>query len=144
MWNGWRICCFRSICCRLRLFRFCCWRRLWGRFFWRAGGRVNVLHPVGTGHYLVLSLALLLVGILGVLTRRNLVIVLMSVELILNAVNINLIAFSKHTGNLAGQVFAIFVITLAVAEAAVGLGLLIALFRNRETTSADEVNLLRW
>lgn len=103
-----------------------------------------MLHPVGTGHYLVLSLALLLVGILGVLTRRNLVIVLMSVELILNAVNINLIAFSKHTGNLAGQVFAIFVITLAVAEAAVGLGLLIALFRNRETTSADEVNLLRW
>jgi NADH-quinone oxidoreductase subunit K len=100
--------------------------------------------PVSTVHYLVLSVALLLVGTLGVLTRRNLVIMLMSVELILNAVNINLIAFSRHFQHVNGQIFAIFVITVAVAEAAVGLGILIALFRNKETVLADEVDLLKW
>ena len=95
-------------------------------------------------HYLVLSAALLLIGTLGVLTRRNIVVILMSIELILNAVNINLIAFSHHWNQLNGQVFAIFIITLAVAEAAVGLGILIALFRNKETVLADEVDLLKW
>ncbi len=99
---------------------------------------------IGTGHYLVLSTALLLIGTLGVLTRRNVVIILMSIELILNAVNINLIAFSKYHNHVTGQVFAIFVITVAVAEAAVGLGILIALFRNKETLQADEVELLKW
>jgi NADH-quinone oxidoreductase subunit K len=95
-------------------------------------------------HYLVLSAALLLIGALGVLTRRNIVVILMSIELILNAVNINLIAFSRHWNQLNGQIFAIFIITLAVAEAAVGLGILIALFRNKETVLADEVDLLKW
>ncbi len=95
-------------------------------------------------HYLVLSAALLLIGTLGVLTRRNIVVILMSIELILNAVNINLIAFSRHWNQLNGQIFAIFIITLAVAEAAVGLGILIALFRNKETVLADEVDLLKW
>ncbi len=99
---------------------------------------------IGTGHYLVLSIALLLIGTLGVLVRRNIVVILMSIELILNAVNINLVAFSDRFQKLDGQVFAIFVITVAVAEAAVGLGILIALFRNKETVNADEVNLLRW
>ena len=103
-----------------------------------------MLHPITTTHYLALSAALLLIGTLGVLTRRNIVIILMSIELILNAVNINLIAFSKMLGQLHGQVFAIFVITVAVAEAAVGLGILIALFRNKETVLADEIDLLRW
>ena len=102
------------------------------------------MHPVTTVHYLVLSGALLLIGTMGVLTRRNLVVLLMSVELILNAVNINLIAFSHHFQHVTGQIFAIFVITDAVAEAAVGLGLLIALFRNKETVLADEVDLLKW
>ncbi|MBI1788489.1 MAG: NADH-quinone oxidoreductase subunit NuoK [Acidobacteria bacterium] len=97
-----------------------------------------------TVHYLVLSVALLLIGTIGVLTRRNIVIVLMSIELILNAVNINLIAFSHHLQNINGQIFAIFVITDAVAEAAVGLGILIALFRNKETVLADQIDLLRW
>ena len=99
---------------------------------------------ISTGHYLVVSTALLLIGTLGVLTRRNIVIILMSIELILNAVNINLIAFSKHYGNVNGQIFAIFVITVAVAEAAVGLGVLIALFRNKGTVLADEIDLLKW
>jgi NADH-quinone oxidoreductase subunit K len=103
-----------------------------------------MLYPITTTHYLALSAALLIIGTAGVLTRRNLVIILMSIELILNAVNINLVAFSRHFQNLHGQVFAIFVITIAVAEAAVSLGILIALFRNKETVLADEVNLLRW
>jgi len=104
------------------------------------------MHPITTSHYVALSAALLLIGTLGVLTRRNMVIILMSIELILNAVNINLVAFSQHYGadNPAGQIFAIFVITVAVAEAAVGLGILIALFRNKETVQADEIDLLKW
>ncbi len=103
-----------------------------------------MLQPITTVHYLVVSAALLLIGTIGVLARRNIVIILMSIELILNAVNINLIAFSQYFGDVAGQIFAIFVITVAVAEAAVGLGILIALFRNKETVLADEIDLLKW
>jgi NADH-quinone oxidoreductase subunit K len=103
-----------------------------------------MLYPVTITHYLVLSAALLLIGTLGVLLRRNAVIVMMSIELILNAVNVNLIAFSEHLKTLNGQIFAIFVITVAVAEAAVGLGILIALFRNKETVLIDEIDLLKW
>ena len=103
-----------------------------------------MLHPITPAHYLVLSAALLLIGTLGVLTRRNVIIILMSIELILNAVNINLVVFSRLFGNMNGQVFAIFVITVAVAEAAIGLGILIAMFRNRETVQADEIDLLKW
>ena len=99
---------------------------------------------VPIGHYLFLSAALLGIGTVGVVTRRNVIIILMSVELILNAVNINLVAFSHHWGQTNGQIFAIFVIVDAVAEAAVGLGILIALFRNKETVLADEIDLLKW
>ncbi len=102
------------------------------------------MSPIGTFHYLVLSSALLLIGTVGVLTRRNVVVILMSIELILNAVNINLVAFSQALHNIDGQIFAIFVITDAVAEAAVGLGILIALFRNKETVLVDEIDLLKW
>ena len=102
------------------------------------------MHPITTTHYLLLSVALLAIGTIGVLTRRNIVIILMSIELILNAVNINLVAFSRHFNSVNGQVFAIFVITVAVAEAAVGLGILIALFRNKETVQADEIEILKW
>jgi NADH-quinone oxidoreductase subunit K len=84
-----------------------------------------------------------MIGVLGVLTRRNVIIILMSIELILNAVNLNLVAFSRLYG-LHGQIFAIFVITDAAAEAAVGLGIIIAFFRNKETVNVDEVDLLRW
>jgi NADH-quinone oxidoreductase subunit K len=109
----------------------------------------GMLH-ISTLHYLVLGAALFLLGVIGVLTRRNVVIVLMSIELILNAVNLNLVALSRywqgvHGANaLHGQIFAIFVITDAAAEAAVGLGILIAFFRNKETVNVDEVNLLKW
>jgi len=99
--------------------------------------------PINTLHYLVVAAALFVLGVIGVLTRRNVVIVLMSIELILNAVNLNLVAFSRLWG-LHGQVFAIFVITDAAAEAAVGLGILIAFFRNKETVNVDEVDLMKW
>jgi NADH-quinone oxidoreductase subunit K len=103
-----------------------------------------MLHPITPAHYLILSAALLLIGTLGVLSRRNIIIILMSIELILNAVNINLITFSRLFDQMDGQIFAIFVITVAVAEAAVGLGILIAMFRNKETVQADEIDLLKW
>src|ERR1700721_807536 len=99
---------------------------------------------IPTEAYLILSLALFTIGVVGVLTRRNVIIVLMSIELILNAVNINLGAFSRPFGSVDGQVFAIFIITDATAEAAVGLGIILAFFRNRETVLADERDMLKW
>src|SRR5882762_7418833 len=102
-----------------------------------------MLH-ISTLHYLVLGAALFLLGVIGVLTRRDVVVVLMSIELILKGVNLKLVGFSRYWGELHGQVFAIFVITDAAAEAAVGLGILIAFFRNKETVNVDEVNLLKW
>src|SRR5678809_325761 len=96
--------------------------------------------PIGTLHYLVVAAALFILGVIGVLTRRNVVIVLMSIELILNAVNLNLVAFSRIWG-LHGQIFAIFVITDAAAEAAVGLGILIAFFRNKETVNLSLIHI---
>ncbi len=98
---------------------------------------------VETGHYLVLSSIVFTIGVIGVLTRRNVIIILMSIELMLNSVNLNLIAFSDHLQNLSGQVFAVFVITVAAAEAAVGLGIVIALFSNRETVNVDEIDLMK-
>ena len=99
---------------------------------------------IPTQWYLFLGTALFTIGVIGVLTRRNILIILMSIELILNSVNINLVAFSHFFGSVDGQVFAIFIITDAAAEAAVGLGLIIALFRNKETINADEIDLLKW
>jgi NADH-quinone oxidoreductase subunit K len=95
-------------------------------------------------HYLILSAALFAIGIIGVMVRRNIIIILMSIELILNAVNINLVAFSAQLQNAVGQVFALFVICVAAAEAAVGLGIILAFFRNKETINIDEMNLMRW
>jgi len=99
---------------------------------------------IPVSHYIVVSLLLFTTGVIGVLTRRNVIIILMSIELILNAVNINLVAFSRLYGDVAGQVFALFIIADAAAEAAVGLGIIIAFFRNRETVLADEMDLLKW
>ena len=99
---------------------------------------------IPTHYYLFLGAALFTIGVVGVLTRRNVIVILMSIELILNAVNINLVAFSDHLRSIDGQIFAIFVITDAAAEAAVGLGLIIALFHNKETVNADEIDLLKW
>jgi len=95
-------------------------------------------------HYLMLSMALFTIGLAGVMTRRNIIIVFMSIELMLNAVNINLVAYSAQVQNLVGQVFAIFVIAVAAAEAAVGLGILLAFYRNKETVNIDEMNLMKW
>ena len=100
--------------------------------------------PITTAHYVFLSTALFTIGAIGVLTRRNVVIILMSIELILNAVNINLVAFSHQLQSINGQAFAVFVIVDAAAEAAVGLGIIIALFRNKETVNADEIDLMKW
>ncbi len=102
------------------------------------------MHNISPLHYLVVSALLFSIGVSGVLLRRNLVVVLMSIELILNAVNINLVAFSRFHQHVVGQAFALFVIAVAVAEAAVALGVLIALFRNRGTVLADELDLLKW
>ncbi len=95
-------------------------------------------------HYLALSAALFMIGVIGVLTRRNIIIILMAIELMLNAVNINLIAFSHQIQNVVGQVFAVFVICVAAAEAAVGLGIILAFYRNKETVNIDEMSLMRW
>lgn len=102
------------------------------------------MQPVPPVYYLAVSAALLVIGTLGVLARRNVVVILMSIELILNAVNINLVVFSRYHQNVQGQVMALLVITVAVAEAAIGLGILIALFRNRGTVQADEIHLMKW
>ena len=99
---------------------------------------------ITTTHYMVLSAALFTLGVVGVMTRRNVIIVLMSIELMLNAVNINMIAFSHQLQNVIGQVFAVFIVVVAAAEAAVGLGIILAFYRNKETVNIDEMNLLRW
>ena len=94
-------------------------------------------------HYLLLSLILFALGVIGVMMRRNFITVLMSLELIFNAVNLNLVAFSYRLGDLAGQILAIFVITIAAAEAAIGLGLIIALVRLKDTVALDEASEMR-
>jgi NADH-quinone oxidoreductase subunit K len=95
-------------------------------------------------HYMLLSAALFIIGVIGVMVRRNIIIIFMSIELILNAVNINLVAYSSQMQNTVGQVFAIFVIAVAAAEAAVGLGIILAFYRNKETVNIDEMNLMKW
>jgi NADH-quinone oxidoreductase subunit K len=99
---------------------------------------------VSPTHYMLLSAVLFMIGVFGVVTRRNIIIIFMSIELILNAVNINLIAFSLQWDNSVGQVFALFVIAVAAAEAAVGLGIILALYRNKETINIDEMNVMKW
>jgi NADH:ubiquinone oxidoreductase subunit K len=95
---------------------------------------------------LMFSAVLFAIGVYGVLARRNGVLVLMSIELMLNAVNVNLVAFSQFLQDqmLTGQIFTLFVITVAAAEVGIGLAIVILIFRNRETINVDEVNLLRW
>jgi NADH-quinone oxidoreductase subunit K len=100
--------------------------------------------------FLVIGALLFIIGVAGVLTRRNIIVIFMSIELILNAANLNFIAFSRHlqdTGSanaLAGQIFTVFVIVVAAAEAAIGLGIVIALYRNKETIWVDEIDLMKW
>lgn len=95
-------------------------------------------------HYLLLGAIIFFIGLAGMLIRRNIFVILMCIELMFNAVNLNLIAFSRHLSNLDGQIFAIFVITIAAAESAIGLAIFIAVNRNKETFDIDEVNLMKW
>lgn len=98
---------------------------------------------VPASHILVFSLALFCIGMLGVLTRRNAIIVLMGIELMLNSANINFIAFSRQLGDLTGQIFSIFTIVVAAGEVAVGLAIIIALYRNKDTINIDEINIMK-
>jgi NADH-quinone oxidoreductase subunit K len=99
---------------------------------------------IGLQHYLVLAAALFSLGILGLLTRRNAVNVLMSIELILNAANVNLVAFSRYaTGNMGGQIFGVFVIVVAASEVAVALAIVLTLYRLRRTPNLDEADILK-
>ena len=99
---------------------------------------------IPTQYYLLLSAAVFCIGVFGVLTRRNALVFLMSVELILNAANINLVAFSLQYGNLSGQVFSLFTMALAAAEVAVGLGIVLVLYRNFSDVDVTEATTMRW
>ena len=94
--------------------------------------------------YLILSATLFIIGAVGVLSRRNAIIVFMSIELMLNSVNLTLVAFSSFFGDTTGQMLVFFVMTVAAAEAAVGLAIIIALFRKKQTVNLDEINILKW
>jgi NADH-quinone oxidoreductase subunit K len=106
-------------------------------------------HP-DLSKFLVIGAILFIIGVAGVLTRRNIIVIFMSIELILNAANLNFIAFSRYlqdTGSvnaMSGQLFTVFVIVVAAAEAAIGLGIVIALYRNKETIWVDEIDILKW
>ena len=100
--------------------------------------------PIPIEFYLVLSAFMFITGVAGVLTRRNAIVVFMSIELMLNSANLTLVTFSSYLGNPVGQLFVFFVMTVAAAEAAVGLAIIIALFRNKLTMNIDEINILKW
>jgi NADH-quinone oxidoreductase subunit K len=98
---------------------------------------------VPLNYYIILSAVIFMIGAVGFLIRRNLFIMLMSIELMLNAVNISLVAFSHYLQDMKGQIFVIFIITVAAAEAAIGLAIIVSLFRNKETVHADEIAEMR-
>ncbi len=99
---------------------------------------------IGIGHFITVAACLFVIGIFGIfLNRKNVIVILMSIELILLSVNINLVAFSAYRGDLAGQVFTLFVLTVAAAEAAIGLAILVVFFRNRGTIDVEDVNVMK-
>jgi NADH-quinone oxidoreductase subunit K len=99
---------------------------------------------IGLGHYLTVAAFLFTIGVFGIfINRKNVIVILMSIELILLAVNINLVAFSAFLGDLKGQVFALFVLTVAAAEAAIGLAILVVYFRNRGSIAVEDINLMK-
>ena len=99
---------------------------------------------VGLAHYLILSAVLFTIGVFGIfLNRKNVIIILMSVEMILLAVNINLVAFSVYLNDLVGQIFTMFILTVAAAEAAIGLAILVVYFRNRGTIAVEDINMMK-
>lgn len=95
-------------------------------------------------NYLILSGILFAIGVIGVLTRRNVIIIFMCIELMLNAVNLTFVAFARYFNDMSGHVFVFMVMTVAAAEAAVGLAIIIAIFRNKETVDVDEINIMKW
>lgn len=95
-------------------------------------------------YYLILSAVLFVIGVVGVITRRNAIIIFMSIELMLNAVNLSMVAFSSFLGNEAGQMFVFFIMAVAAAEAAVGLAIVLALFRQKKSVYVDEINIMKW
>ena len=95
-------------------------------------------------YYLILSALLFVTGVIGVVTRRNAIVIFRSLELMLNAVNLSLVAFSSFLGDIAGQMFVFFIMAVAAAEAAVGLAIVLSLFRNKQTVYVDEVNIMKW
>jgi NADH-quinone oxidoreductase subunit K len=99
---------------------------------------------VSTSAYMILSVAIFTIGVLGVLVRRNVLVMFMSIELMLNAVNLALVALSRHLGSLDGQVIVFLVMTVAAAEAAVGLAIIICLFRNKKSVNVDDFSLMKW
>jgi NADH-quinone oxidoreductase subunit K len=102
------------------------------------------MFEIGIAHYLTVAAILFTLGIFGVfLNRKNVIVILMSIELMLLAVNINLVAFSTHLQDLVGQVFALFVLTVAAAEAAIGLAILVVYFRNRGSIAVEDINLMK-
>jgi NADH-quinone oxidoreductase subunit K len=94
--------------------------------------------------YLLLSAITFIIGVVGVLARRNAIIVFMSIELMLNSVNLSLVAISSFTGDVTGQMLVFFAMTVAAAEAAIGLAIIIALFRNKQTVNLEDINILKW
>jgi len=94
--------------------------------------------------YLILSAALFAIGVLGFMLRRNIIVIFMSIELMLNAANLAFVAFSRYLDSMDGQIFVFFVMSVAAAEAAVGLAIIMAVYRTKETVNADELNLMKW
>jgi NADH-quinone oxidoreductase subunit K len=94
--------------------------------------------------YLLLSAITFVIGVVGVLSRRNAIIVFMSIELMLNSVNLSLVAFSAFLGDVTGQMLVFFAMTVAAAEAAIGLAIIISMFRNKQTVNIDDINILKW
>ena len=99
---------------------------------------------IPASYYLMLSAILFAIGVIGVLTRRNAIVIFMSIELMLNAVNLSFITFARQIGSLDGQIFVFFVMVVAAAEVAVGLALIVAIFRVKESVYVDEINLMKW
>ena len=116
----------------------------------RSGVMMHGIQNPDLSRFLMIGALLFVIGVGGVLTRRNIIVIFMSIELILNAANLNFVAMSRYlqdTGNVnavAGQIFTVFVIVVAAAEAAIGLGIVIALYRNKETILIDEIDILKW
>jgi NADH-quinone oxidoreductase subunit K len=99
---------------------------------------------ISLSSYLILSAALFTVGVLGFMLRRNIIVIFMSIELMLNAANLAFVAFSRYLNSMDGQIFVFFVMSVAAAEAAVGLAIILAVYRTKETVNADEMSLMKW